>query len=132
MYSYCKNRHSCYRLIYHLVVTTNDGKKVINKEVSERLESIFKDIMKNSWKCDVIEFKGYSDYIHVSFSAPPQVELAKLINNLKTVSSRRIRKEFLGHISRYYDKPSFWSNSYLILSTGGDTREIIHKYLESK
>lgn len=132
MYSYRKNRHSCYKLTYHLVVVTKYRNKVITNEILKRLEEIFKDIMENSWKCEVFEFNGESDHIHVLFSAPPQVELAKLINNLKTVSSRRIRKEFSEHVSKYYWKPYFWSNSYLILSTGGATIEVIKKYIQEQ
>ena len=70
--------------------------------------------------------------MHILFEAPPQVQLSKLINNLKTVTSRRLRKEFKEHVSKYYWKPYFWSNSYLILSTGGAPIEIIKKYIENQ
>ena len=70
--------------------------------------------------------------MHILFEAPPQVQLSKLINNLKTVTSRRLRKEFEEYISKYYWKPYFWSNSYLILSTGGAPLEIIKKYIENQ
>ena len=75
---------------------------------------------------------GEEDHIHVLFEAPPQVELAKLINNIKTVSSRRIRKEFESHVNKFYWKPYFWSNSYLILTTGGATIDVIKKYIQDQ
>ncbi|WP_414699024.1 transposase [Oligoflexus sp.] len=37
----------------------------------------------------------------------PKAQPSKLINNLKTVSSRLIRKEFSEHIQKYYGKPIF-------------------------
>ena len=88
--------------------------------------------MENSWKCEIFEFNGEDAHIYVLFSAPSQVELAKLIDNLKTISSRRIRKEFSEHVAKYYWKPYFWSNSYLILSTGGATIEIIQNYIKEQ
>ena len=72
------------------------------------------------------------DHLHVLFDAPPQVQLSKLVNNLKTVSSRLIRKEFSEQLKPYYWKPYFWSNSYLILSTGGATIDVVKKYIENQ
>lgn len=132
MVDYKKNRHSCYKLTYHLVVVTKYRNKVINKDILKRLNEIFICIMEESWKCNILEFNGESDHIHVLFEAPPQVELAKLINNIKTVSSRRIRKEFASHVNKFYWKPYFWSNSYLILTTGGATIDVIKKYIKEQ
>ena len=129
---YCKNRHSCYKLTYHLVVVTKYRNKVINKELGDRLNEIVLDIMKNNFKSEVLEFNYESDHIHILFEAPPQIQISKIVNSLKTVTSRRLRKEFEEHISKFYWKPYFWSDSYLILTTGGATLEVIKKYIESQ
>lgn len=129
---YNVNRHSCYKLTYHLVVVTKYRNKVINKEISNRLKEITLDVMQSSFKCDVIEFNCESDHMHILFEAPPQVQISKVVNSLKTVTSRRLRKEFEEHISKYYWKPYFWSNSYLVLTTGGAPIEIIKKYIQSQ
>nr|WP_281815010.1 IS200/IS605 family transposase [Vallitalea longa] len=57
------------------------------------------------------------------------MELAKLVNTLKTVSSRLIRKKHSEYLKEYYCKPVFWSRSYCILTTGGATIEMIEKYI---
>lgn len=129
---YDTNRHSCYKLTYHLVVVTKYRNKVINKEISNRLKEIVTDVMKNSFKSNVVEFNCESDHMHVLFEAPPQVQISKIVNSLKTVTSRRLRKEFEEHITKYYWKPYFWSNSYLVLTTGGAPIEIIKKYIQSQ
>ena len=129
---YNVNRHSCYKLTYHLVVVTKYRNKVINKEISNRLKEITLDVMQSSFKCDVIEFNCESDHMHILFEAPPQVQVSKIVNSLKTVTSRRLRKEFEEHISKYYWKPYFWSNSYLVLTTDGAPIEIIKKYIQSQ
>ena len=129
---YNKNRHSCYKLTYHLVVITKYRHPVINESVKKRLVEIVTDVIENSWKCTLIEVNGTEDHLHLLFDAPPQVQLSKLVNNLKTVSSRLIRKEFSEHLKPYYWKPYFWSNSYLILTTGGATIDIVKKYIENQ
>lgn len=129
---YRKNRHSCYNLVYHLVVVTKYRNKVINKEVLERLKEISNNIFKDRWGCDIIEINGEEDHLHILFEAPPQVQLSKLINNFKTVTSRLIRKEFKDHVDKFYWEPKFWSSSYLILSTGGATIETIKKYIKDQ
>lgn len=129
---YNKNRHSYYRLSYHLVVVTKYRHKVIDEAIKKRLIAIFTEILEERWGCQLVEINTDEDHLHVLFNAPPQVQLSKLVNNLKTVSSRLIRKEFSEQLSPYYWKPYFWSNSYLILSTGGATIDIIKKYIEDQ
>ena len=128
---YSTNRHSYYCLNYHLVVVTKYRHKCINKAILERLKEIAYSIFKKN-KCVIAEINGEADHVHISFQAPPQVQLSKLINSFKSVSSRYIRKEFAEHLSKYYWKPYFWNDSYFILSTGGAPQEIIKKYIENQ
>ena len=86
------NRHSIYNLKYHLVVITKYRHKCINKEILNDVNEIFKNLIEGK-NGTVIEFNGEPDHIHLLFEVPPQVELAKLVNTLKTVSSRLIRKK---------------------------------------
>ena len=80
----------------------------------------------------VLEVNGEEDHLHILFECPPQVELAKLVNTFKTVSSRLIRKKHSDYLKTCYWKPVFWSNSYCILSNGGATIETIKWYIESQ
>ncbi|WP_279145690.1 IS200/IS605 family transposase [Clostridium tyrobutyricum] len=128
---YRTNRHSCYSLKYHLVVVTKYRHKCINKEVMNRLIEISNNIF-DKWNCSILEINGEADHLHILFEAPPQVQLSKLINNFKTVSSRLIRKDFAEYLSKFYWKPYFWSESYLILSTGGATIDIIEQYIQNQ
>lgn len=125
------NRHSIYNLKYHLVVVTKYRHKCITEEMLNDLEEIFKkNIEKNNGS--LIEFNGEKDHVHLLFEIPPQIELAKLINNLKTVSSRLIRKKYSEYLKQFYWKNVFWSRSYCILTTGGATIEMVEKYIQSQ
>jgi len=54
------------------------------------------------------------------------------VNNIKTVSSRLIRKEFAEHLKKIYWKPVFWSRSYCILSCGGAPLSVLKQYIEQQ
>jgi putative transposase len=129
---YKTNRHAIYRLQYHLVVTTKYRHKVINREINLRLKEIAYSIFEESWKCEIIEIEYESDHLHIAFEASPQIQLSKLINNFKTVSSRYIRKEFSEYLRPFYWKPFFWSPSYCLLSVGGATMETIKEYIQNQ
>mgnify|MGYP006434082569 CR=1 FL=1 len=117
--------------MYHLVVVTKYRHKCISKEMLEALENIFERLLNNQ-ECSLIEFNGEPDHVHVLFEAPPQVKLSQLINTLKTVSSRLIKKEFKSHVENFYWKSAFWSRSYLIISTGGASIEIVKEYIQNQ
>jgi putative transposase len=63
----------------------------------------------------------------------PDVSLSKLIANLKTVSSRLIKKENPNLSDNFfYGKPYFWTGSYFVASCGGVTVEELKKYVENQ
>ena len=123
--------HCVFSLHFHLVLVTKYRRKAITKEMLERLRVIFVETL-GKWRCDLIEFNGETDHVHLLIETNPAVQLSKLINNLKTVSSRLIRRDFRGHLSRIYRKPVFWHRSYGLISTGGATIEILRKYIEEQ
>lgn len=97
----------------------------------ERLRAIFQETLEK-WHSELIEFNGEADHVHLLFQTNPTVQLSKLVNNLKTVSSRLIRRDFREHLNRIYWKPVFWHRSYCLISTGEATIEILRKYIEEQ
>lgn len=115
----------------HLVLVAKYRRKVFTDEMLVRLADILKELL-SKWDCEVVEFNGETDHIHLLFRYTPQTDLPKFINNLKSVTSRYLRKEFAEHLSQYYWKDVFWSGSYFIASCGGVTVETLKKYVESQ
>jgi putative transposase len=126
-----KNRHSVYKLLYHLVVVTKYRHPVINAQIRNRLIEIAQDHFKRHHS-SIIEMETETDHVHILFQSAPQTELIKLVNSFKTVTSRYIRKEFSQELTRYYWKPVFWSASYCLLTTGGATIDIIKQYISKQ
>jgi putative transposase len=126
-----KGFRNVYDLNIHLVLVTKYRKKVINKPMLTRLQEIFESTC-TKWRSELREFNGESDHVHLLINYPPDVEVSKLVNNLKTVSSRLIRKDFASELSRVYFKPVFWSGSYFVASSGGVTLEQLKQYVENQ
>ena len=129
--SYNKGWRTVYSLTAHIVLVTKYRRKAINSSILQRLAEIFEDTLKK-WESELVEFNGEPDHVHLLISYPPHVQLSKLIANLKTVSSRLIRKEFPDHIGRFYDKPVFWTGAYFVASCGGVTVEQLKRYVENQ
>lgn len=123
--------HCVYKLTYHLVLVTKYRHKCITKEVLEFLKKNIEDNL-NKNDIELLEFNGESDHIHLLIEAHPSMELSKIINNIKTVSSRMVRKEFKDYLEKYYWKPYFWKRGYCIITTGGAIIDIIKKYIEEQ
>jgi len=55
---------------------------------------------------------------------------AKLINTLKTVSSRMIKKEYGAQLKEFYrGTNALWSRSYCLLSVGGAPISVLRAYI---
>lgn len=126
-----KNCHSLYNLEYHLILVTKYRKKCISPEIMSFLRGECKRLLALQ-KIELLEMNGEADHIHLLISAPPQICLSNVINSLKTITSRLVRKQFAEELKPYYWKPYFWSRSYLILTSGGAPIEVIRKYIQEQ
>ncbi len=132
MQDFKKLHHCVYNLKYHLVLVTKYRRKCITDPNLIRLKEIFVELCLK-WECNLIEFNGEPDHIHMLLELNPKIALSAFINNLKTVSSRYIRKDFSNHLSKfYYKNPIFWSRSYCILTCGGAPLSVIKQYIEQQ
>lgn len=129
--AYQKGWRSVYSLTAHIVLVTKYRREVINLPMLARLNEIFEDTLKK-WHSQLVEFNGESDHVHLLVSYPPHTQLSKLIANLKTVSSRLIRKEFSAQINQFYTQPVFWTGAYFVASCGGVTVEQLKRYVENQ
>ncbi|HIF9325766.1 TPA: IS200/IS605 family transposase [Photobacterium damselae] len=125
-----KGRHCVSALHAHLVFVTKYRRKVFNNEILNRLEEITKEICID-FEVELKEFNGEQDHVHILIEYPPKVQLSKLINSLKGVSSRRLRQEF-PIIHRYLWNSALWSPSYFAGSCGGASLDVLTKYIESQ
>ena len=123
-------RHCVFQLHVHLVFVTKYRKQVFNDEILKDLEVIFKDVCHN-FETELIEMNGETEHIHLLLNYPPKVSISKLVNSLKGVSSRLIRKQH-PELKKSYWKGGLWSPSYFASSCGGAPLSIIKQYIEQQ
>ena len=100
-------------------------------DILEKLEEHFKYLFER-WESELLEFNGEEDHVHLLTSLNPKVNPSKLVNNLKTVTSRIIRRDFLEHVNKFYKKPVFWSRTYCIITCGGAPLTVLKQYIENQ
>ena len=110
--------HAAFSLHYHIILTVKYRNKCINLPMLDRMREIFAGVCR-SWRCELVEFSGEPDHVHLLVSAHPAMNLARMVGNLKTVSARLLRKEFGAHLAKYYWKARFWNSAYAVVSAGG-------------
>jgi putative transposase len=123
--------HCVFSLHLHLVLVTKYRRRCIDAPILERLRAVFAKLCEQ-WECELLEFNGEPDHVHLLLSVNPKVAPSVLVNNFKTVSSRLIRKDFKAHVDRFYRKPVFWSRSYCLISCGGAPLSVLKQYVENQ
>ena len=124
--------HCVFDLNYHLVIVTKDRRRCITKPMLDRLRGITAQRCKD-WNGCLTEFNGDADHVHALISMPPNIDLSRFVNNLKTTSSRLLRRDFRDHLDQVYRrKPVLWSRSYCIISCGGAPLSVLKQYVEQQ
>lgn len=107
----------------------------------ERLKAIMKELCEK-WQCEYPEGNGEPDHFHLVFRYYPQLQLSKFIDNIKSVSSRRLNQEYDEYLRRVYqptiniktgkESRVFWNESYAINSVGGAKLDVLIKYVQTQ
>ena len=118
------------RLSY-LVFVTKYRRNIFSKIILDDLKTIFNSVCKD-FNAELVEFDGEQDHVHLLINYPPKVSIAKLVNSLKGVSSRMLRKKNYPEIMRNLWGNMLWSPSYFAGSCGGAPLEIIKQYIQQQ
>ena len=125
------SHNAVYRLVYHLVLVSKYRRKVFTDAILMRCAEILGALCVAHGGA-LLECSGEGDHVHALIDMPPKVQPSAIINNLKTVSSRRLRAEFPALRAAYRGKPVLWSPSYCLVSAGGAPIEILRQYVENQ
>ncbi|WP_302987528.1 IS200/IS605 family transposase [uncultured Parasutterella sp.] len=124
-------RHCVFNLHIHLVFLTKYRRSVFTKAVLEDLKEIFASVCQD-FEAELVEFDGEKDHVHLLINYPPKVSVSRLVNSLKGVSSRLIRKKRYACIQDKLWAGALWSPSYFAASCGGAPFSIIKQYIEQQ
>ena len=131
-YKFDKNAHSVYALHYHFVQCIKYRKKVLDfPEIIDELKTRTHKIAE-SYGVDIMAIETDLDHAHILFTAKPQTDLIKFINNWKSATSKALQNKFSEKIKGRLWNNVFWSGSYCLITTGQTTLDQIKKYVEGQ
>ena len=124
-------RHCVFLLHVHLVFVTRYRREVFTRQILEDLREIFSSVCLD-FEAELIEFDGEDDHVHLLVNYPPKVAVSALVNSLKGVSSRMIRKKHYPSVRKNLWGDALWSPSYFAGSCGGAPIEVLRQYIEQQ
>ena len=128
---YRRGRTCVTALHVHLVFVTKYRRKVFEAEHIDHLGRTFRQVC-TDFAAVLVSCDGEDDHVHLLIEYPPTVQLSKLINSLKGVSSRLVRRDFPNLRPRVWGGQHLWSPSYFAASCGGAPLSVVKLYVESQ
>jgi putative transposase len=126
-----RGRTCVFSMHVHLVFIPKYRKSVFTQAILNDLSEIFRSVCKD-FEATLVEFNGEKDHVHLLINYPPKSSVSRLVNSLKGVSSRLIRRKNYPSITQALWKGSFWSPSYFASSCGGAPLSVIKAYIENQ
>ncbi|MBE9168192.1 IS200/IS605 family transposase [Pleurocapsales cyanobacterium LEGE 06147] len=126
--NYRRGRHSITLLYAHLVFVTKDRRKILTDAHIEAMSEICQEVARRM-SFRLLELNGEADHAHLLIEYPPKLSISQIVNSLKGVSSRMLRKEFP---ELTLHEKHLWSPSYFAISCGGAPIEKIKEYIENQ
>jgi REP element-mobilizing transposase RayT len=109
----------------HLVFSTKDRQQLIHPAVEAELHAYLGGIC-NKLECTVIKIGDYTDHIHILYMLSKKIALMKLMEELKTHSSKWIKTKGKGYENFY------WQDGYGAFSVNPSLVDTDIKYIANQ
>lgn len=110
------------------VFVTKYRRKVITDRVLEHLGGTLAGVCAKM-DCKLREFDGEDDHVHLLVDYPPKLAISRMVNSLKLVSARLLRKRDFPEVRRKLWGVHFWTPSYYAGSCGGANLRTVKRYI---
>ena len=126
-----RGRHAVWDLHVHLVFITKYRRDVFTHDMLTACEKTMREVCEN-FGAVLDKFNGETDHVHLLVHYPATISVSKLVNSLKGVSSRVLRRDFEAEITPFLWGGHLWSRSYSAGSAGGAPLSVIAEYVRSQ
>lgn len=123
-------RHCVFLMHVHLVFVTKYRWRVFSDDHLRHLEETFRSVC-TDFEAELAQFNGETDHVHLLVNYPPKVAVSTLVNSLKGVSARIMRRDH-PDLARRFWRGHLWSPSYFAGSVGGAPLSVLRQYIENQ
>ncbi len=123
-----KAAHTVYKTQYHIVFPTRYRRKILTRGVDTYLKIKLKEINKYYPDWEYREIGTDKDHIHIHIIIPPKYAVSKVVETIKSNTSRALKTKFPFLKNVYWDEKGIWSKGYFV-STVGINEQIIQNYV---
>lgn len=128
---YRTGRHVVFSLQAHIVLVTKYMRGAITDRVRDVIFTAASDVAKR-YDFQILDIDGEDDHIHLVVDYPPKLSLSKLVMVLKANTAKGVREQRFEEVESVIRGDHFWSPSYLVTSTGGDSLEEVRRYVQDQ
>ncbi|MGI6797968.1 IS200/IS605 family transposase [Gordonia sihwensis] len=126
-----RGRHAIWECHVHLVFVTKYRRGALTAPILDDCEKIMREVCAD-FGCTLREFNGEDDHVHLLVDFPATVQISRLVNSLKGVSSRYLRRDHSEHLDKFLWGGHLWSRSYYAGTAGGAPLSVIAEYVRNQ
>jgi len=117
--------HAVYKTEYHLVWIPRYRRKILVKGVKEYAEDLLLHVPELNPDIEVIKVNIQEDHVHMVAVIPPKYAIARIVQYIKSRSSRALKAKFPFLQKVYFSGKGIWSRGYCVSGTMLDEKEIL-------
>lgn len=126
-----KGSHVAFNLNAHIIFVTKYRAQRFTGTHLQTLEQILTKLCADR-KAELVEFNGESDHVHLLVDYHPETSISALVRDLKSGSSRELKRHHPELNQVAWRKNALWSPSYFVCSVGGAPIEVLKQYIQQQ
>ena len=125
-----KQAHTVYKTQYHIVWVTRYRRKILVKGMEVYFKEALKEVREFFPDWFIEEVGTDEDHVHLYMVIPPKYAVSKVVEVMKSISSKRMKEKFPHFLKKvYWDGGGIWSKGFFV-STAGINEDVIRKYVK--
>ena len=125
-----RQAHVVYKAQYHIVWVTRYRRKILVKGIDAYFKEALKEVREYYPDWFIEEVGTEEDHIHLYMVIPPKYAVSKVVEVIKSNTSRRMKEKFPHFLKKvYWDGGGIWSRGFFV-STVGINEDVIRRYVK--
>ena len=122
------SKTTVHNLGYHIIWCPKYRRKVLTGDIEQELKRLL-NMKAEELGCQIKTLEVMPDHVHLFVKAPPTIGVHFLVQQLKGLTARELRKQFPTLKSRL---PNMWTRSYYAESVGHISEDTVRRYIEGQ